>query len=370
MYLTFWTKAKAVQLTMEDLMMNPYITFEQIPKLPIKKHTVEITTYYGQELYNKRNPVLYMPDMDYVTEWDTSKMYKHFEIPKKSNPKKKRPIDAPDEKLKAVQTMYKHLIEDSLKVLPHKAAHAYTEKQSIVTNSEQHQKNESKWFLHLDLKDFFNSINGEWLRKMMLEVYPFPFIPENHLNNIIHLALLNNELPQGSVLSPTLTNIVMVPIDHEITETLHNYNDSHGKKYHYVYTRYADDITISCKYKFDFREIIEVIKDIFKEWEAPFTINDEKTRFTSTSGKNYNLGLIINKDNKISAGHERNNKFRAMIYNFCTVGEEWDRHDVQRMLGLISYYKSFEPDFVNKVIAKYNNKFNMDIISKAKKLIS
>ena len=103
---------------------------------------------------------------------------------------------------------------------------------------------------------------------------------------------------------------------------------------------------------------------MFKELNLPFRINDEKTRYGSRAGSNYHLGVIINKDNKISIGHERNNKFRAMIYNFCQVGSEWEPSDVYKMLGLISYYKSIEPNFVKNTLEKYNKKFNTDILKK------
>ena len=226
---------------------------------------------------------------------------------------------------------------------------------------KQHQKNESKWFLQLDLKDFFNSINEQFLRDMLMKVYPFPFIPETELENIIKCSLLNGSLPQGSHLSPTLTNLIMVPIDYQITETLHNYN-----KHHFVYTRYADDITISSKEKFDPKEIESVVKTIFHRYQVPFRINEEKTRFGSSAGRNYHVGLILNKDNQISVGHEKNNKFKAMIFNFCTVGTEWEIKDVYRMLGLISYYKAIEPEFVNKVLDKYGKRFGINILATAK----
>ena len=40
------------------------------------------------------------------------------------------------------------------------------------------------------------------------------------------------------------------------------------------------------------------------------------------------------------------------------------------MLGLISYFKTVERPFVEKVLAKYNAKYNIDILEKAKHLIS
>ena len=369
MYLTILTKPKYKQITLEDLLNNPFISMDEIPDIPQKKITVEISEEYGRELYNKRYRGLNLPDMSWTDDLITEEHYKHFKIPKK-NGKGFRPIDAPSETLKVAQQVYKTFVEDNLKVLNHKAAHAYTSKRSIATNAETHLKNNSKWFLKIDLSNFFNSINGEWLKKMLLEVYPFKFIPEEELNRIVHLALLNGVLPQGSVLSPTLTNLVMVPIDHEITEELHNYN-----KHHYVYTRYADDISISCKYKFDPKEILSVIEEVFNKWNVPFEINKDKTRFTSSNGANYHCGININynkgkDETNLSLGHEKNNKFRAKINSFCLSGEEWDKNDIQKMLGLISYFKTVEKPFVEKVIAKYNAKYNIDILERAKYLIS
>ena len=366
MYLTFYINSAKRQLTWADILNNPFLTAESA-RIDKKKITKEIPEEYAEKLWNKRNgnsPSIWarvlLPD-----PFNTADHYRHFQIPKKSNPNKMRQIDAPDELLGGIQTAYKEYIENILQVLPHKAAHAYTKGCSTVTAMKVHQKNESNWYLQIDLKDFFNSITGEWLKEMLLQVFPFKYIEEDVLNDIIKAALLNGTLPQGSHLSPLLTNLAMVPIDHELTERLHN-----AYSHHFVYTRYADDITISCKEKFSERDILNIIKDVFKKWNVPFKINNDKTRFGSKAGRNYHLGIIVNKDNQLSVGHEKNQKFRAMIFNFCTVGDEWELHDVQKMLGLISYYKAIEPDFVEKVINKYNSKFGIDIMSKAKTRLS
>lgn len=366
-YLTFYTRQKPQQVTFEDLLNNPFMTLQDLPKEDQKKVTIKVPKEYGLDLMYRRGFYSDSHVYDKIIEnLVTEEHYRHFRIPKKNNPNKMRKIDAPDDLIGNIQTFYKNFIENSMRVLPHKAAHAYVEKRSTLTAMQVHQKNESKWFLQIDLKDFFNSIDGEWLKTMLMKVYPFPFIEERIVDNIIKVSLLNGTLPQGSRLSPTLTNIAMIPIDHEITEKLHNY-----KRKHFVYTRYADDITISCKYKFDPEDIIKnVIKTIFKNFNVPFRINEEKTRFGSTAGRNYHVGLILNKDNEISLGHEKNNKFRAMIFNFCTTGDEWELKDVYRMMGLISYYKSIEPDFVEKVLDKYSIKFNFDIMTKAKNIIN
>lgn len=365
MYLTFLVNKGPEQITWDDILNNPYLTTNQTS--PDKKKVTKIIPQdYAEALWNKRSIGINLQwHCNKTTEdFKTEEHYRHFQIPKKSNPNKMRQIDAPDEELSRIQVYYKDLIETQLQVLSHKAAHAYVPKHSTITAMQTHQKNNSKWFLQIDLKDFFNSITEDWLKRMLKEVYPFALIDNELLDEIIKISLLNGTLPQGSHLSPILTNLAMVPIDHELTENLHSFLG-----HHYVYTRYADDITVSCKEKFDPETVIRLIKSIFRRFNVPFRINNDKTRFGSTAGRNYHLGLIINKDNKISVGHEKNQKFRAMIFNFCTVGEEWEITDVQKMLGLISYYKAIEPDFVNKVLNKYGSKFGIDIEKKAKELI-
>ena len=86
----------------------------------------------------------------------------------------------------------------------------------------------------------------------------------------------------------------MIPVDFEIARTLREYNHQR-----FVYTRYADDFQISSKYSFSFTEIQDVIVSILKNFEAPFTINSAKTRYGSSAGQNWNLGLMLNKDNEI-----------------------------------------------------------------------
>lgn len=368
MFLTIIQPIKK-QISFEDLLKDPFTQYLN-PKETIQKVTVEVRDDYAENLFARKykNPYIPIPPKSLPYE-EVKNNYKTFTIPKKSNPHKHRTIHAPSERLLFIQRIYNEYIKNDLHVLSHNAAHAYESKRSIVTANEKHQANNSKWFLHIDLKDFFPSINETFLRSILNQIYPFRFIPEERLEDIIQYGLHDLKstepgMPQGSALSPTLSNIVMVPIDYTIAETLQNYN-----KHHYVYTRYADDITISCKQKFDPQEIINIIEAAFVKYNAPLKVNNEKTRFGSIAGRNYHLGIIINKDNKLSAGHEKNNKFRAMIFNFCQIGEEWDRHEIQKMLGLISHYKSFEPDFVNKTIKKYNDKFGIDLLVKAKELL-
>ena len=362
MYVTVFRPPHVKKLTIDEIIANPFIPMPE--KGESKRVTLEISEEYGKKLYYKncmfRSSISHL----YDSLENTEEHYRHFRIPKKTDPRKYRDIDAPDEQLTLIQGIILNYIQNGWNVVPHPSAFAYVKNNSTINAMKRHQNNKSNWYLHIDLKDFFPSITEDVLRQSLSQVYPFPYLPKEEFETIIKYTLLDGKCPQGSKLSPILSNLVMVPVDYKINNILHNYN-----KHHFVYTRYADDMTISCKEEFNPKEITDIIINIFKELNLPFKINHSKTRYGNRSGKNYHLGVIINKDNKISIGHKKNDKFRAMIYNFCQVGTEWDVSDVHKMLGLISYYKSIEPDFVKNTLEKYNKKFNTDILKKAKKMI-
>ena len=347
-------------------LLNDPINYRYKNNWNIENKTFRIETKYAQNYWEKHKPNIMLPPIPCLKD-DIKNHYYSFKIPKKTNPKKFREIDAPDPILKNYQTYLKNTIEFILHTLPHNAAHAYVQNRSIKTALEIHQKNKSKWFLKLDLKDFFPSHNKEYITKTLKQIYPFAFMFDDDkykefINNMIDYALLNNKLPQGTPLSPTLTNILMVPIDYQISKEINNIDNTY-----YVYTRYADDLLISSKYKFDYKLITNIIHNIFIKNNTPFKINTEKTRFGSSSGKNWNLGLMLNKDNKITIGHKNNQKMRAMLNSFCHNYATYSVEEKQHIQGLLAYYKSIEPDYIKYCIDKYNKKFNINIEYQLKK---
>jgi len=372
MYLTIFTTSKQeIALpSFEEVLLNPYLTLEQ-PDIKIQKRTVIVTEEYGKQLYNRRikgttNETLIAtkPPAEIPTE-ELAQHYNYYTIAKRTDPSKRRQIEDPDSILRTIQGHYKFIIDDVLKVQAHDAAFGYIKQRDIKRSTERHQENKSRWFLKLDLKDFFPSINEEFLRTQLNMVYPFKFLPEEFMEGLIKYSLLNNSLPQGTYTSPILSNLVMVPIDYDITTALTNYN-----RHRFIYTRYADDIEISCKEKFDPREITAIVSQIFKNYNAPFRINHEKTTFGSNAGSNYHLGLNLNKDNQISKGHEKNNKFRAMIYQFALNPDDASYEELNKILGIIAHFRYIEPGFVEKTLHKYNQKFNMNIEREIKRRLS
>jgi hypothetical protein len=147
---------------------------------------------------------------------------------------------------------------------------------------------------------------------------------------------------------------MMIAVDHKISNGLRNFDNRR-----FVYTRYADDLLISCKIDFDKDKVEQFVIDTLAEFNAPFSIKQEKTRYGSAAGRNWNLGLMLNKENQITIGHKRKKEFKAMLDNYMRdrkAGNRWDRHDIQVLGGIISYYRMVERDYINYLLCQYSEK--------------
>ena len=270
---------------------------------------------------------------------DYSAMYYVFKIPKRKGGF--REICAPNAALKEMQSEVAKFLTQTAKFLPHNAAHGFTKKRNCKTSLEVHQKNKSRWFLKLDIKDFFPTITPEYIEQAFKTVYPFPFIPPTTRSLIIELCTMQGQTPQGAPTSPAITNIVMVAEDVRIEE--------YCKKNHLVYTRYADDILISSRVSFDWEQVQKDIQEILG---TRFTLKTEKTRYGSFNGRNWNLGLMYNNQNQITVGHARKKLIKNMVHNYETKPECRTQEEYYRLMGIVGYCAYVEPEYFTKYLER------------------
>ena len=181
------------------------------------------------------------------------------------------------------------------------------------------------------------------------------------LSEALELAFLDGALPQGTPLSPLLTNIIMIPVDFKLANTLREYNHQR-----FVYTRYADDFLVSSRYQFSFREIEALIISTLADFGAPFTINPGKTRYGSSAGSNWNLGVMLNKDNQITVGYKKKRQFQAMLASYVMDrrnGTPWDKTDIRVMEGYRNYYRMIEKETIDAMVKHVGDKFGVDIVA-------
>lgn len=299
-------------------------------------------------------------------------MYYTFHIPKASGGFRR--IDAPNDELKTALSELKVIFENDIGggYLYHTSAFAYIKGRCTIDSVKRHQENESKWFGKYDISNFFGSTTKEFVLKMFGMIFPFCVIMNDKdgkaaLESALDLAFLNGGLPQGTPLSPTITNIMMIPVDFNIARTLRDYNEQR-----YVYTRYADDFLVSSKYLFKVKEIEKVIVDTLAKFDAPFTINAKKTRLGSSSGSNWNLGVMLNGENKITVGYKAKRQLITALHSYIqwkqTGVGDWTLNDIQIIQGKISYFKMVEGDkAINDIIKKVCDKHNFDVMASIKK---
>lgn len=313
-------------------------------------HLIGKLTIFNQETANLRE----VPRHD---------LYHTFYIPKKSGGLRK--IDAPNPELMDTLRKLKTIFEDDFNALYHTSAFAYVRKRSTVDAVKRHQYNESKWFGKYDLSNFFGSTSPEFVKKMFSMIFPFSEVMKNpegkeQLTTALSLAFLDGGLPQGTPISPIITNLMMIPIDFTLSKKLRQF-----EKQKFIYTRYADDFLISSRYDFDFKKIENLIIDTLRSFDAPFSIKSSKTRYGSSSGSNWNLGVMLNRENKLTIGYKKKRQFQAMLASYVMDkqnGVNWDLNDVQVLEGYRNYYRMIEGDTIDKIVEHIGKKFKVNIV--------
>lgn len=306
-----------------------------------------------------------------VEKEDKSSLYYSFKIPKHSGGL--RQIDAPLPALKAAQNDLKDIFTRHFHALYHTCAFAYIPGRSSLTALQRHQYNNSRFFLKEDCHDFFGSTTFDFVIKQLSHIFPFCIVLENprgkeELSKAISVCFLNNSLPQGTPISPMLTNLIMIPIDYEIAKYIRDNN------LNMIYTRYADDMLFSKAVDFNntWRDFRKSILNIFKLHEAPYTLNAKKTRYGSSAGRNWNLGLMLNKDNEITVGHQKKKQLKVMLYSLLTSPKEWSASDAQSLQGTLAYHLMVEKDYTQKIVKQYEEKYGngLTVAEALKKIIN
>lgn len=332
----------------------------------IRTRTTSAYTNALMDLNNYDNNVryLYRKISNFLYGHEIPSMYYEFKIPKKSGGL--RTIDAPNDELKTFMSEITHEFGNKFKLLTHDSAFAYVKNRSVVDAVKEHNNNGSRWFLKIDLHNFFGSCTKDFIVQQLKQIYPFAkheaeTPTKDLLNALADLATLNNGLPQGTPLSPMLTNWIMIPYDYRINLLLNTLvKQEKLLKQRYIYTRYADDIIISAKEKFDKDIIVEEIKKLFEH--SPLEINETKTRFGSNAGRNWNLGVMLNKDNNITVGHKRKRYIKDNIYYFIKFKETWDKEQCRWLLGNLSWLQNVEPEYCIGLLNYYKNKYSFDVL--------
>ncbi len=368
-YITVKQPPQYHQMTLEEFLFGSTVIDQLINSNVTNTRTYEVG-YVSERFYQFVDVNKLIEKLKVFNEQNAELMskprhslYKEFHIPKKSGGLRK--IDAPEPELMDALRRLKTIFEEDFHTLYHTSAFAYVKGRSVVDCLKRHQENESKWYGKYDLSNFFGSTTLDFVMKMFSMIFPFSEVVKTAdgrkaLSTALELAFLDGGLPQGTPISPTITNIMMIPIDFNLAREFGEHNHQR-----FVYTRYADDFQISSKYSFSFRDVENVFKKTLEAFGAPFQINSTKTRYGSSAVRNWNLGLLITKENKLSVGSKKKRQFQAMLFSFIMDkrnGIQWSKGDIQVMEGYRNWFMNVEPETISGMVAHINQKFGVDVV--------
>lgn len=221
-------------------------------------------------------------------------LYKTYKIAKKTG--KFRVISQPSRELKAVQSWILRNILDKLSSSMH--SKGFEIGSSILDNALPHVG--SNYILSLDLENFFPNV-------MASKVYGvFDSIGYNKEMTVLltNLCVFGGGLPQGAPSSPKLANLVCSKLDARI----HGYAGPKG----IVYTRYADDITLSALTAKKIHKAKQFLGTILADED--FKINNSKTKLSGTRRQKKVTGLVLS-ENSLGIGRARLRDIRAKIHH-------------------------------------------------------
>ncbi|MFD1090822.1 reverse transcriptase family protein [Providencia vermicola] len=190
--------------------------------------------------------------------------------------------------------------------------HAFFKERSAVTNALKHIGFDLT--LKLDIKDFFNNIKPRMLQGLLDEKY-------------LDLCFINETLPQGLSTSPIISNIAMINIDRMIYLKLCSILPIDK----FIFTRYADDISISIK-TIENNDIKAIAKNIIEEVtlildKKGFQINNKKTKIMlKSNGYRTITGISVN-EHEIKPTRKTIKKLRSAVHNL----------DFNGAVGLLSW---------------------------------
>lgn len=381
MYYTYRYKKKDRQINIDDVLDSLFagveynepvervnavyqnLSYERYRTINIAPTNMTETQVQHTQRYISRIKSLTTQIESWLLQNQAKIQYKTFKIPKATGGF--REINAPEYDLMKYMREIKAEFEH-IGVLPHDSAYAYIKERDCKKALQRHQEHSANWFLKLDIEKFFDNCNPEFIRRQLKLIYPFTLMEDSWYNRFIDslcaLACLDNKLPQGTPLSPLLTNWLMVPIDHKINKLLNNIEGNF-----FTYTRYADDMLISSMVHFDPNEVVSLIKALFLEENLPFNIKDAKTRYGSKAGRNWNLGIMYNKDNNLTVGYRRKRRIKTMLFQWYQGNQELDY--AYELQGELSYLHNIEPEYCKGMLEQMNNKYGYNFLQEIRRVI-
>jgi len=260
---------------------------------------------------------IYIIDKDKVT----TRKYSEFSIPKKNGGT--RVILAPNQNLKFIQSQLSKILYSCIdeinkdKKVKGSLSFGYRKGSSIFDNAKVHKN--KRFVFNIDLKNYFDAINFGRVRGFFIKNRNFN-LDESVATVIAQIACHNNALPQGSPVSPVISNLIGHILDIRLSKLASDCGCS--------YSRYCDDITFSTNKKVFPKKL--AYSNSNSVWHpsklfiniisrSGFEINMQKVRMSVFYSQQRVTGLTVNE--KVNTTRVYRDNVRALVHSLCTKGD-------------------------------------------------
>ena len=186
------------------------------------------------------------------------------------------------------------------------SAHGFRSGRSPVTNALEHQPNyiAGAVMLSLDLSDFFGSVTPEQV---------LCYLPRNHQEGFLMACFPDGAAQQGLPTSPALANLAGIAIDEAILQE----NEKHG--WNAVYTRYADDLTLSFPSMPDcgINAVIASVDEIVRR--HGHRLNRKKIRIQQARSGRWECCGVMLDERGVHVSRKQRRLLRAMEHNLAAM---------------------------------------------------
>lgn len=242
---------------------------------------------------------------------------RRLEIPKRGAPGKTRPLGIPSVYDRVCQQALVNRLEPIFERVFDPSSYGYRKGRKpadALTKIWREVEAGGEWIVDADLKDFFGSVDHEKLMALVGKQ-----VADSRVLNLIQLMLkagyeekgqrheTPRGTPQGGVVSPLLSNILLTPFDKEM------------RRQGYCLTRWADDWVVTCRSRAAAEHALARAEKILEKLGV--TLNREKTQIVHIAQGFEFLGFKIQRGKgRFKLPHERikSNLNRQNLYAIPT----------------------------------------------------
>jgi retron-type reverse transcriptase len=290
----------------------------------------------------------------YHTDVATRIHYVQFEVPKKTGGT--RTLSTPHRTLATAQ---RWVLANILAKLPTEApAHGFVAGRSTLTNARPHAGRDV--VVNMDLEGFFPSIGFARVRHLFARLGYSGAVAtllallctECPRRRVVYagvpyfVATGPQGLPQGACTSPAISNQVARRLDRRLAGL--------AKKSGLVYTRYADDLTLSARpgFRGEIGRLIARVRHVAQD--EGFAVNSKKTRVQRPETRQTVTGLVVNAAPAVPRSMVR--RLRAILHRAKSEGLAAQNRDGHPnfhgwVTGMIAYVAMARPDVGEKLRA-------------------